>query len=60
MAATDLFPVLALPVLSVDPCVPALSLLVTSADGFGVGKGLDAVWARSGPHPRARHKDLEE
>lgn len=27
MAATDLFPVLALPVLSLDPCVPALSLL---------------------------------
>lgn len=60
MAAIDLFPVLALPVLSLDPCVPALYLLVTPADGFGVGKGLDAIWTRSGPHPRARHRDLEE
>lgn len=60
MAAIDLFPVLTLPVFSLGPCVPALSLLVPPADGFGVGKELDAVWARSGPHPRARHKDLEE
>lgn len=60
MTAGDLSPVLAILVLSLDACVPALSLLAPPADGNGVNKGLDAVQARGGPHPGARQHGHEE